>query len=465
VARPFRAQSIGAAFLILSLTIMILALQLLLSLAILVVLHEFGHFAPAKLFKTRVEKFYLFFDPWFHLFEKKIGETRYGIGWLPLGGYVKIAGMVDESMDKEQLKQPPQPWEFRSKPSWQRLIIMLGGVTVNFLLGFLLFGLIFWTYGEKYLRMSDARHGIAVTDSLGYRIGLQDGDILLALGQTPVEEFKPGDLEKSVVIHDVRTVKVLRNGQAVELQVPEDMANAIAAARKRAPVIDLRLPFVVQQTVPGKPAAEAGLMSGDSIVGVDSFSYAYYHELTRYFREHKGQEIALSVIRGADTLRLPLRVTDEGLIGVAPKNLNDYYTLQQRKYGFFAAMGHGVTSSIDLLGAYVKSFSQLFKGRVKAQDSLGGFASIAKMFPEQWHWESFWRVTATLSLILGFMNLLPIPALDGGHVVFLLYEMVSGRKPSERVLEIAQIIGLVLVLGLVVFANGLDIWRWLQNFF
>ncbi len=444
---------------------MILAIQLLLSLAILVVLHEFGHFAPAKLFKTRVEKFYLFFDPWFHLVEKKIGETRYGIGWLPLGGYVKIAGMVDESMDKEQLKQPPQPWEFRSKPAWQRLIIMLGGVTVNFLLGFLIFGLVFWAYGEKYLRMSDARHGIAVADSLGHRIGFEDGDILLSLGQTSVEEFKPGDLEKAIVIHDVRTVRVLRNGIPLELQVPDDMANAIAAARKRAPLIDLRMPFVLAQTVPGKPAAEAGLLPGDSIVGADSFRYAYYHELTRYFQSKKGQEIRLSVVRGTDTLSLPVRVSDEGKIGVAAKTLDAFYPLQRREYGFFSAMSHGVGNSIDLLGAYLKSFSQLFKGRVKAQDSLGGFASIAKMFPEQWHWESFWRVTATLSLILGFMNLLPIPALDGGHVVFLLYEMVSGKKPSDRVLEIAQIIGLVLVLGLVVVANGLDIWRWIQSYF
>lgn len=444
---------------------MILAAQLLLSLAILIVLHEFGHFAPAKLFKTRVEKFYLFFDPWFHVFEKKIGETRYGLGWIPLGGYVKIAGMVDESMDREQLKQPPQPWEFRSKPAWQRLIIMLGGVTVNFLLGFFIFGMVFWAWGEDYLRMADARHGIAVTDSLGYRIGLQDGDQLLSLGGKPVDEFSPGNLERAIVINDARTIQVLRAGQTLDLQVPEDMANAIAAARKKSPVVDLRLPFVVMQTLPDKAAAKAGVMAGDSIVGVDSFNYAYYHELTRYFRAHKGQEITLALVRGGQTLRLPLRVSDEGLIGVAPKSLNSFYTLQHRSYGFFSAMGHGVTRSIDLLSTYVKSFGQLFKGRVKAQDSLGGFATIAKMFPEQWQWEAFWRVTATLSLILGFMNLLPIPALDGGHVVFLLYEMVTRRKPSERVLEVAQVVGLVLVLGLVVFANGLDIWRWVQTLF
>lgn len=433
--------------------------QLILSLSILVVLHEMGHFIPAKWFKTRVEKFYLFFDVKFSLFKKKIGETEYGIGWLPLGGYVKIAGMVDESMDLEQMKLPPQDWEFRSKPAWQRLIIMLGGVTVNFILGFLIFGMMLWGYGKEYLDNDKMQYGIYV-DSLGTQIGLMDGDKLVSIGGVTVTEFTPSVIRREVVLNNAKVIVVDRDNQMINVNVDPKYVQILSSNDyKDYSVIGPRIPFEVAKVTEGSNAAKAGLQAGDKIVYVDNKPAVYQHEVVKGLSEVKGKRIRLGYIRAGNQAETEVDVDEKGKIGISLKGPAELGWTGREEYSLGRAIPGGITEGVAFMGDWFKGIGQLFKGNVKAKDSLGGFITITKLFSTSWDWESFWRITGILSFILAIMNLLPIPALDGGHVVFLLYEVFSGKKPSDKVMEWSTYIGFAIVLSLLILANGFDIMR------
>ncbi len=442
--------------------ILVKAGQLLLSLSILVVLHELGHFIPAKLFKTKVEKFYLFFDPWFSLFKFKKGDTEYGVGWLPLGGYVKIAGMIDESMDKEQMNRPPEPWEFRSKPAWQRLIIMIGGVTVNIVLGFLIYTMILWHWGEKTLPLQNVKYGI-YTDSIGHSIGLKDGDMIVSVDGKVPEDF--WDVTGDVILDEAKTIQVKRDGQMVDLHIKDGFVGS--TIRKKAPIAGVRVPAVMDTIMTEKEGLtaghKAGLKLGDTVIAINGAEVKYFHEMAKLLVKDSGRTIDLMVKRGADTVTLHPTLPKTGQLGVntfSDRHL-DYVT---KRYTFGEAIPAGFTKAISTLVGYVQQLRLIFVSKeVKASESLGGFMAIGNLFPSVWDWQSFWTLTALLSIILAFMNILPIPALDGGHVLFLIYEMITGRKPSEKFMEYAQIVGMVLLFSLLLYANGLDIWRWLTG--
>ncbi len=435
--------------------IVIKIVQLLLSLSILVVVHEFGHFAAAKIFKTRVEKFYLFFDPWFSIFKFKFKGTEYGMGWLPLGGYVKISGMIDESMDKEAMKQPPKDYEFRSKPAWQRLIIMLGGVTMNVVLAFLIYIGMLSIYGEQFLPTSEAnRYGIA-TDSLARSFGFQNGDKILSVNGEYVEDFNK--IPVTMILENARQLEIERNGKKEVLTLPE---NAIAQLVKHDnPLfLSVRIPFIAGAFPDGSVAEEAGMQIGDSIVGINGQSMRYFQDFREGIQQFKNQDVVINVKRGADAVNLAMHVPEEGLIGVYPsQQLNDFFKFSEKHYNFAQAIPAGMKKTVDGIGGYLKQLKLLFSPEVKAYESVGGFISIGSIFPPEFHWESFWRLTAFLSIMLAVLNLLPIPALDGGHVMFLFYELIAGRKPSDKFMEVAQIVGMVLLFGLLIFANGNDI--------
>lgn len=433
--------------------------QLILSLSILVVLHEMGHFLPAKWFKTRVEKFYLFFDVKFALLKKKIGETEYGIGWLPLGGYVKIAGMVDESMDLEQMKQPPQPWEFRSKPAWQRLIIMLGGVTVNFLLGFLIFGMMLWVYGKEYLVNDKLEHGIYV-DSLGTDLGFREGDKILMIGGEKVNEFSPAFLRRDVVLNNAREVVVVRDGQQMTLPIDQKFVQILSSNEyKDYVVIGPRIPFEISSVTAGSNAEKAGLQKGDKIVAIGEKPLSFQHEVMKEFRDMAGRSVSLGIERNGSLQTIAVPIDEKGKIGVGLTSASEMGWTAREDYSFAEAIPAGFSEGLSFMGDWFKGIGKLFQGQVKAKDSLGGFISITKLFSTSWDWESFWRITGILSFILAIMNLLPIPALDGGHVMFLIWEVVTGRKPGDKFMEYATYVGFAIVLGLLVFANGLDVMR------
>jgi regulator of sigma E protease len=438
-------------------TIGIKAVQLILSLGILVVLHEFGHFLPAKLFKCRIEKFFLFFDPWFALVKKKIGDTVYGIGWLPLGGYVKISGMIDESMDKEQMSQPAQPWEFRSKPAWQRLIIMIGGVTVNVILGFFIFSMILWKWGEEYLPAKNVKYGVYV-DSLGKKMGLQDGDKILGVNGKPADNFYK--ISTDMILNEARTVDIERDGQAMSLPVPAGTISTIIR-RKGDPVAYPRFPAVVDSVNPKIAHFESGyLQKGDQIIGFNGTPITSFYQLADLKRTYKNQSVTLSVLRGADTVPVRAKTNDDANIGFLNVPEEKFLTYTQKNYTFLESLPAGVKKGWNTLVMNVTNLRLIFTSKeVKASESLGSFITIGKMFGSSWDWERFWSMTALLSIILAFMNILPIPALDGGHVLFTLYEMITGRKPSDKFMEYAQVVGMILLLGLMVYAMGLDIFR------
>jgi regulator of sigma E protease len=434
--------------------ILIKAGQLILSLSILIVLHELGHFIPARLFKTRVEKFYLFFNPWFSLFKVKRGETEYGLGWLPLGGYVKISGMVDESMDKEQMKLPPQPYEFRAKPAWQRLIIMLGGVTVNFILGYVIFIFMLWTWGKDYLPTENAKYGMYIqNDELRATGLLKDGDQILTVGGEKPKTYQEAGLK--IVIDRERSMQVLREGEKVDVMLPEDIHLKLMGGSKLFMVE--QFPYVIDSVVPDKPAAKAGFMKGDSIVGVDDLSAAFFHPVDRYVKKKKSSDVVFHIYRDGNPMDLTATTDENGIIGVAPKTPDKFLTYQHEDFSFLESIPAGISDATDKLTTYVKSLSLLFTAEGAGQ--LGGFGSIGSLFPPEWNWHAFWSLTAFLSLMLAFMNLLPIPALDGGHVLFLLYEIVRGKAPGQKFMEYAQLTGMILLLGLIVFANAKDIQR------
>lgn len=435
----------------------IMIFQFLLSMTILIVLHECGHFFPARWFKTRVEKFYLFFDPYFSLLKKKIGETEYGIGWLPLGGYVKISGMVDESFDTEQLKSEPQPWEFRSKPAWQRLIIMLGGVTVNFLLGFFIFAMLLWINGINYISNDKLEHGIAV-DSLASAMGFRDGDKIIKVGDKNFDRFESGLIIKTLLLEDNSDIMIHRNGQTIVLQVPQEQKSLLAKPEtKNLRLWEPRMLTLIDSVLPGSNADKGGLKPGDQILAVNQNPALYYHEFRKIVSSKKNENFTIRILRGTDTLDLNVSTNETGSIGFFTKGI----PFEKEDVGFFESFPLGIQRGLNFLGIQLKAFGKMFSGTIKAQDSLGGFASIAGMFQKTWDWTAFWSMTATLSIILAFMNLLPIPALDGGYVVFLLIEVIIGRKVPDKIVEKATMIGFILLLGLLLFANGLDVFRWL----
>ncbi|MDP3463064.1 MAG: RIP metalloprotease RseP [Bacteroidales bacterium] len=435
--------------------ILIKILQLLLSLSILVIVHEFGHFIAARIFKTRVEKFYLFFNPWFSLFKFKGKETEYGIGWLPLGGYVKISGMIDESMDKEQMQQPPQPWEFRSKPAWQRLIIMLGGVTMNVVLAFVIYIGMLSIYGEQYLPTTEANKYGIVADSLAHEFGLRNGDKIVSVDGQQVEEFHK--IPVTIILEEARTVQVLRDGKLTDVTLPDGAIGKLVKS-KSPNFLSVRIPFVVESFADKSPAREAGVLQGDSILGVNGNLLIYFPDIREDIQRKRGQDIVLNVKRSSDTLALNLTVTDEGFIGVmARQQMNAFFKLNEKHYSLVEAIPAGVVKTVDGIGGYLKQLKLLFSPEVKAYESVGGFITIGNIFPSEWHWESFWRLTAFLSIMLAVLNLLPIPALDGGHVMFLGYEIITRRKPSDKFLEYAQIAGMVILFSLLIFANGNDV--------
>ncbi len=430
--------------------------QLLLSLSILVVLHEFGHYFFARLFKTRVEKFYLFFDPWFSLFKFKKGDTEYGIGWLPLGGYVKISGMIDESMDKEAMKLPPQPWEFRSKPAWQRLLIMVGGVSMNFLFAIVIYAGVLFAWGDEYLPTSSLTYGIAVTET-GEKIGFRNGDKILSVDHKQVEEFRK--VIPTIVLENAKTVQVERNGEKVDVGISnEDLALIL----KSGSLFSMRIPFDFEIGGFAKESAgnDAGLLIGDKITGVDGLTFDYMDQFQRYIADSRGKSITVNVIRDAQETEVMVAVGESGMLGISNRIVqSNLFHTEVKQYGLLASIPAGIERGVETTQNYLKQFKLFLMPETKAYESLGGFITIGNIFPGTWNWEAFWMMTAFISIILAIMNLLPIPALDGGHVMFLIFEMVSGRKPNEKFMEYAQIAGMVILLGLVLFANVNDVMR------
>jgi len=434
--------------------ILVKAAQLILSLSILVMVHEGGHFFFARLFKTIVEKFYLFFNPWFSIFKKKVGDTEYGIGWLPLGGYVKISGMIDESMDKEQMKQPPQPHEFRSKKTWQRLLIMLGGIIVNVITAFVINSAILYAWGEEYLPTSEAKYGI-MTDSVGTKMGLINGDKIISVDGNKIENFRK--IPFFIIVNKAKTIEIERDGQNKIITIPNSIWPELI---KDASFIEVRIPFVIADFSKESLAQKAGLKVGDKIVAINNEQINFYDEVKASLKLNKNKDVKISVLRNNDTVIVPLKVPETALLGITVEvNSEKYFKIKKTEYGFFASIPAGYNKTFSMLNSYVKQFKLIFDKDVEGYKSLGGFVTIGKFFPGVWDWMSFWTMTAFLSIILAFMNLLPIPALDGGHVLFLLFEMITGRKPNEKFLEYAQITGMVLLFALLIYANGNDIFK------
>ncbi|MDA3817680.1 MAG: RIP metalloprotease RseP [Prolixibacteraceae bacterium] len=430
--------------------------QFLLSLSLLIIIHETGHFIFAKIFKCRVEKFYLFFNAGFTLFKTKKGETEYGIGWLPLGGYVKIAGMIDESMDKEQMKLPPKPYEFRSKKAYQRLLIMVGGVLMNFLAALIIYIGISYAWGKDYLPVENLKYGMAVNE-VGEEIGFRDGDVIISVDNEPVVDFF--DVSKSIMLDDVESVQVKRNGSIENVMITEQ---DIAKMMKSPRMLGLRYPFELKITdfSSDSPAKEAGLQNGDEIVAIDGYEFEFYDQFTEYLKQHKSETVMVTAMQEGSKIEVPVNLTEEGLLGVrSNRNISKHFEFAHYDYGFFEAIPAGLKRGWETSVDYLKQFKLIFNRTTKGYESLGGFITIGNIFPGMWNWKIFWDMTAFLSIILGIMNILPIPALDGGHVMFVLYEMITGRKPSEKFLEYAQYVGLVLLLFLVLYANINDVVR------
>jgi len=431
--------------------VLIKAAQLLLSLSILVIIHEFGHFTFAKLFKTRVEKFYLFFNPWFSLFKFKRGETEYGMGWLPLGGYVKISGMIDESMDKEQMAKDPEPYEFRSKPSGQRLLIMLGGVMFNIIFAFLIYSMILFAWGEKYLPTENAKFGI-VCDTLALEMGLQHGDKILTLDNNIVEDFH--DIIPEIVYNGAKSIQVDRKGSKMDIPVPEDF---IARFIEKKSFINYGFPFVISEFEKGSSAESSGLKVDDRITGINGKETIFYDFVGPEIVSNKNGAVTVQVDRNGVPMEFAVNVSANGTIGVLPTDPKLFFVLEEINYSFFESIPAGTVKGLKTIKSYLKDLKLVFTPETGAYKSLGGFIAIGNIFPGNWNWQIFWNMTAFLSIMLAVLNVLPIPALDGGHVLFLLYEIVTGRKASDKFMEVAQIVGMILLLALVLYANGNDI--------
>ena len=449
---------------------MIKAVQLVAAFALLVLVHEFGHYIFSRIFGVKVEKFYLFFNPWFTIYKYKpkkkalkSGEedkmtwrdTEYGIGWLPLGGYCKIAGMIDESMDRAQMAQPAKPWEFRSKPAWQRLLIMIGGVLFNFILAIVIYSSIIYTWGERYIPFSNATEGMMYCDS-AHKIGFQDGDIPLLADGEELTTYTGDELMKML---GAKTVTVLRNGtDTVDIAIPD---NFIFKANKEAEdgqmFMAYRLPVVVADVQPGMGALKAGIEKGDSIVSVNGVSAASFEVFTTQLEKNKNKTVAIGFIRNGKPMSADVAIDGGGKIGIMLTPITDVYNTITREYSILASIPRGIELGVEKLTSYVGQMKYVFTA--EGAKNLGGFGAIGNIFPDEWNWEQFWSITAFLSVILAFMNILPIPALDGGHVLFLLVEIITRRQPSEKFLEKAQMIGMTFLIALLLFANGNDIYR------
>lgn len=484
--------------------VLVKILQLILALTLLVIVHEFGHFIAARIFKTRVEKFYIFFNPRFSIFRcKKVHgrwcfaffsknvpdkfithehidpitnkksytyeaidlktlpeddwrteeeTTEFGIGWVPLGGYCSIAGMIDESMNLGQMQQEPQPWEFRSKPAWQRLIVMVGGVVMNVVLAYFIYTGLLISQGEQYLPTSEVnRYGI-MTDSLGRELGFRDGDKIVSIDGNHVEKFY--DITMEILLDNPEYVEVERDGSRVQIMIPEDAVEKLV--KHQSQFISFRIPFVIGDFVAGSAAKEAGMQKGDVIIMVEDIYTPYYNIFTEQIKQFAGEQINVTALRGTDTLQFDVKLSNDAKLGVYAHNTLEYKT---QDYSFAEAIPQGFKKTGKELSDYWKQLKVVFNPQNKAYESLGGFITIGSIFPDTFNWIQFWRLTAFLSIILAVMNILPIPALDGGHVLFLLYEIITRRKPSDKFMEIAQSVGLVILLGLLIIANGNDILR------
>jgi regulator of sigma E protease len=434
--------------------------QFLLSLSVLIVLHELGHFIPAKLFKTRVEKFYLFFDVKYSLFKKKVGETVYGIGWLPLGGYVKISGMIDESMDTDQMAQEPQPWEFRSKPSWQRLIIMLGGVTVNFILAAVIYIFMAFSYGDSDIDAKSIKDGYLITNPLLIEFGLQTGDNITAINGQEIVKYS--DLKKNLL--SAQLVSFERDGESMSVTFPEDFLGRLSSSKSRS-FFELRRPFIVSGVEEGSLNVDQGLQQNDLLTSIDGISFKYFDEFEALASNYKGQTVSATILRAGETLTKTLQIDANGKLGlIRGANYSTiealgYFKVVENSYSFGESIGVGLDRFTSQISSYWMQLKLIFSPSTGAYKGVGGFKAIFDIFPDTWSWQSFWGITAFLSIMLGVLNLLPIPALDGGHVMFLLYEMVSGRKPSDKFMEYAQTAGFFILIALVLFANGNDIFK------
>lgn len=439
--------------------------QLLLSLSILIILHELGHFLFARLFNTRVEKFYLFFDPWFSVFKIKKGDTEYGMGWLPLGGYVKISGMIDESMDREQMKQPPQPWEFRSKPAGQRLLIMLGGVTVNLILGFLIYSAVLYVWGEKYLPNKNLTDGIWCVDSTAMDIGFRNGDKILSINNYEPNRYE--DIYREIIFGG--KVKILRDNKVDSIYLPHDFVGSLVKERNTI-LFYPRVPFIIREVPDTSVNRDSGLKSKDRLISINNIPVKYYDQYLTIADTLSPGTYKAEVLREGSTLSLDLTLSGQRKLEVLTliptfdelEKLG-LYKQETRTFSFLESIPAGFRLAGSQLSFYIKQFKLIFDFKTGAYKGLGGFGTIGGLFPKEWSWEIFWEITAFLSLILAFMNVLPIPALDGGHVMFLLYEIVTRRKPSEKFMEYAQIVGMVIIIGLLIFANTNDIIRGIEN--
>ena len=434
--------------------------QFLLSLSLLIILHELGHFIPAKLFKTRVEKFYLFFDVKYSLIKKKIGETEYGIGWLPLGGYVKISGMIDESMDKEQMALPPQPWEFRSKPAYQRLIIMLGGVTVNFILAFIIYIGMAFAYGDIYIANEDMKDGLLIENKAMQKAGFKTGDHIVSVDGEKIVKFD-NDINMKVVM--AKEVLIERNGTQQAIKMPIDFVDQLSKQEKE-PLVSIRMPFVVGAVSDG--SKNTALQPKDVVLALNGQPAKYFDQAKAILEKNKNKTIPATILRDQKEIQVPVIVSNDGKLGIGVGGLSmsnleklGYYKISKQEFSLLESIPVGITKGKDQLIGYGKQLKMIFSPSTGAYKQVGGFKAIFDIFPNTWSWETFWTITALLSIMLGVMNLLPIPALDGGHVMFLLYEIISGKKPSDKFLENAQMVGFVLLITLLLFANGNDIYK------
>ena len=434
--------------------ILIKVLQLFLAFTLLVGIHEFGHFIMARIFRIRVEKFYIFFDPWFSLFKFRRGHTEYGLGWLPLGGYVKIAGMIDESMDKEQMKRPVQPWEFRAKPAWQRFLVMIAGVVMNVLLAVAIYCGVSYAWGESYFSNDDARWGYNFSDE-GKALGFRDGDRIVAIDGVPAENVSK-IISDLVITEGDRTVTVQRGGEEVALRLPLDELIALRKSKGYEHLMTLRIPFLIDSVDLAGTGAAAGLRRGDEIVAVDGERGLDFPQYAERIRRSAGDMVRLGVLRGGTELPLTATVSDEGLLGVY---VGSPYTLRTREFTFWESIPAGIRKTGNVISSYWDQLKMIVQPKTKMYEEVGGFIAIGSIFPSVWDWQDFWLKTAFLSIILAIMNILPIPGLDGGHAIFTFWEMLTGRKVSDRVLEGAQYVGLAIILFLLLYANGNDIYR------
>lgn len=432
-------------------------IQVILSLSLLVLVHEFGHYIAARIFRIRVEKFYLFFPPAIFKFKPKGSDTEFGIGCIPLGGFCKISGMIDESMDTEAMKKPPQPWELRSRPAWQRLIVMAGGVIMNVILAIVLYIAILFTWGEQYVRTQDAVYGIEVSP-LAKEIGFRDGDRILTFdGEPASENFM--DLQVDMLRDQVSRVTVLRESDTVDITIdPEYMP----AMLNTPGMIGIRLPILVGGVPDTSLNAGADLKVGDRFLSAADQPVTFYQDLQKALADNAGKTVDLGLLRGTDTLTVPVRVGQDGKMGVLLQRDASDIKITRQEYTLIEAIPAGFLMTFTNIGHYIKELGLIFSPQTEAYKSVGSFIAIGSIFPSSWNWQIFWNITALLSIMLAVMNLLPIPALDGGHILFLLYEMITGRKPSDRFMEVAQMIGMILLLMIMVLAFGNDIMRLLR---